>query len=89
MKCCNSKKCCSKDNVALLVVIGIIVLTLKVFALIDLFKKRKSYSKGKKILLTLFILIFPPAPIIYLIVVNITNRDDENESVNLNREGLL
>ncbi len=89
MKCCKSKKCCSKENMPIFIIVGLIVIVLKVFALIDLFKKRKNYSKTKKTILTLLILIFPPAPLIYLIVVNVQKSDDDNKNVNMNKEGLL
>lgn len=90
MKCCKPGNCCSKDNLAFLIIIGVIAIVLKIVALIDLFKKRKTFSKKKKTLLTIIILIFPPAPLIYLIIVNLKKgRDLTCESVNLNSEGLL
>lgn len=92
MKCCKSRNCCSKDNFVFLLIIGIIAVALKVVALIDLFKKRKRYSRRKKAIITALILIFPPAPLIYLIIVNLkkdiekTENEDNYESVNLNKE---
>lgn len=85
MKCCRNK-----IPKPLLIIIGIVLILAKVFALVDLYKKRESFSIRKKVFLTILILIFPPAPFIYLVAVTfIPKKDEEFESVNLNKEGLL
>lgn len=75
---------------ALFAFISLIAITLKVIALIDLFRTRKSFSPKKKVFLCLLILIFPPAPLIYLIIVNIKKSDRKNyDTKDLDSDGLL
>lgn len=90
MNCCCSCKTVDKKKLYIMIFVCIVSISLKILALVDLFKKRKSYSKRKKIFVALLIIIFPPAPIIYLAYVYIKSAKEENyQSVNLNREGLL
>jgi hypothetical protein len=65
---CYSWQDMSQKKKVFCIVIGIILIILKIIAMYDLFKNQKDIEKINKLLWLFFIIIIPPAPILYFII---------------------
>lgn len=53
------------------IITGFVVVVLKIIALIDMFKNYRHIQKKHFILWTLFLILIPPAPIVYFIMTRV------------------
>lgn len=66
-KCCNWQDMPRKKKV-FCIFVCIILIVLKIIAMYDLFKKQKDMEKINKALWLFFIIIIPPAPVLYFVI---------------------
>lgn len=75
---CRKWRDMSRKKKVMCIIAGVIFCILKVIALYDLFKKQKDIEITNKVLWLLFIILIPPAPILYFIVTRIKSAQIEN-----------